>query len=105
MGNSAATNRGTPPTPRRELPGSSARAPRSTVAVITPRQRGTPHARPFSVPISGWVSGHALIQVLSAGGREADRAPLPLAAERHLQGDSARGPTGPEPPSCDTPRA
>ena len=37
------------------------------------------------------------------GGTEADRAPLPLATERFLLGDSARGPHGPEPPSCDTP--
>lgn len=37
--------------------------------------------------------------MLSAGGREANQASLPLAAERHLRGDSARGPHGPEPPT------
>ena len=40
---------------------------------------------------------------LNAGGTEADQASLPLATERFLLGDSARGPHGPEPPSCDTP--
>ena len=62
--------------------------------------RLTPDPR---VRISVCIGVQALIGPLSAGGTEADRAPLPLATERFLLGDSARGPHGPEPPSCDTP--
>ena len=48
-------------------------------------------------------SGHALIQAAPRRRPEADSAALPLATERHLQGDGARGPHGPEAPPCDTP--
>ena len=64
------------------------------MALLTPGPR---------VRISVCPSVQPLIGPLSAGGTEADRAPLPLATERFLLGDSARGPHGPEPPSCDTP--
>ena len=64
------------------------------MALLTPGPR---------VGISVCPSVQALIGPLSAGGTEADRAPLPLATERFLLVDSARGPHGPEPPSCDTP--
>ena len=64
------------------------------MALLTPDLR---------VCISVCPSVQALIGPLIAGGTEADRAPLPLATEPFLLGDSARGPHGPEPPSCDTP--